>query len=355
MSKKINLKSLSKDEISRFMEGQGLPKYRTVQLLKWMHEKYVTSLDEISEFSKDLRSRLGEIAFIGHIEVVKRERSSDGTEKFLFGLEDGQTIESVLIPDKERLTLCISSQAGCAMGCLFCFTGRSGLIRNLKAWEIIDQILSVNRLIMPKKVTNIVFMGMGEPLANFDEVVEALKRIISYIGISKRKITLSTAGLASKILELPGKAPEVNLAISLNAATDAVRDRIMPINRKYPLRSLIEACRRFPLKPRRMITFEYVLIAGVNDSVQDARRLVRLLKGIRCKVNLIPLNPHEGSDLKRPSDSGILAFQKVLTDDNMTALIRESKGRDILAACGQLRGGYTGEQGRSVGKGGNSR
>lgn len=350
MSKKINLKSLSKDEISRFMEEQGLPKYRTAQLLKWMHEKYVTSLDEISEFSKDLRHRLGEIAFIGNLEVEKRERSSDGTEKFLFGLEDGQTIESVLIPDKYRLTLCISSQVGCAMGCCFCLTGRSGLTRNLKAWEIVDQILMVNRLIMPEKITNIVFMGMGEPLANFDEVVDALKRIISYIGISKRRITVSTAGLVPKILELSRKAPDVNLAISLNAATDAVRDRIMPINKKYPLRSLIEACRRYPLKPRRMITFEYVLIAGVNDSAQDARRLVMLLKGIRSKVNLIPLNPHEGSELQRPSDAAVLAFQKVLTDNNMTALIRESRGQDILAACGQLRGGYTGEQGRPAGE-----
>ena len=233
------------------------------------------------------------------------------------------------------------------MGCRFCLTGKTGLIRNLKAWEIVEQILSVNRLIMPKKITNIVFMGMGEPLANFDEVVEALKRIISYFGISKRRITLSTAGLAPKILELPGKAPEVNLAISLNAATDAVRDRLMPVNKKYPIRSLIEACRRFPLKPRRLLTFEYVLIAGVNDSVEDGRRLVRLLRGLRCKVNLIPLNPPNpevGSDLQRPSDAAVLAFQKVLVDNNLTALIRESKGQDILAACGQLRGRYSGEQ-----------
>ncbi|RPI37462.1 MAG: radical SAM protein, partial [Nitrospiraceae bacterium] len=188
------------------------------------------------------------------------------------------------------------------------------------------------------KITNIVMMGMGEPLANFDEVVEALKRIVLYTGISKRKITLSTAGLAPKILELPGKAPDVNLAISLNATTDAVRDRIMPVNKKYPIKTLMEACRRFPLKPRRRITFEYVLISGVNDSSEDARRLVRLLRGIRCKVNLIPFNPHEGSELQRPSDVSVLAFQKILTDSNLTALIRESKGQDILAACGQLRG-----------------
>ena len=347
MSKKINLKALSKDEISGFMEQQGLPKYRTDQLLDWLYIRYAASLDDITEFSKDLRKRLGGIACIGNLQLVKRQQSSDGTEKFLFELEDGQTIESVLIPDKDRLTLCISSQVGCAMGCRFCLTGKSGLIRNLRAWEIVEQILSVNRLIMPKKITNIVFMGMGEPLANFDEVVEALKRIISYFGISKRRITLSTSGLAPKILELPGRAPEVNLAISLNATTDAVRDRLMPVNKKYPIRSLLEACGKFPLRPRRMLTFEYVLIAGVNDSVEDGSRLVRLLRGLRCTVNLIPLNPpdpHAGSDLQRPSDAAVLAFQKVLEENNMTVLIRESKGQDILAACGQLRGRYSVER-----------
>ena len=325
-----------------FVEARGLPKYRADQLRNWIYERYASSLEEITEFSKDLRTRLGEIAYIGNLTVVERQLSSDGTEKFLFGLEDGQTVESVLIPDKDRLTLCISSQVGCAMGCRFCLTGKSGLLRNLRAWEILDQILSVNRLIRPKKITNIVLMGMGEPMANFEEVVDALKCIISFTGISKRKITLSTAGLAPKILELPKMAPDINLAISLNATTDTVRDRIMPINRKYPIRSLLDACRRYPLKPRRMITVEYVLISGINDSLEDARRLVRLLKGLRCKVNLIPLNPHEGSGLQRPSDVIVLAFQRVLTDNNMTALIRESKGQDILAACGQLRGNMPG-------------
>jgi len=348
LSNRINLKSLSRDQISVFVEAQGLPKFRADQLLNWIYERYASSLDEITEFSKDLRASLGEISYIGSLTVVKRQQSSDGTEKFLFGLEDGQTVESVLIPDKDRLTLCISSQVGCAMGCSFCLTGKSGLIRNLRAWEILDQILSVNRLIKPKKITNIVLMGMGEPLANFEEVVDALKRIISFIGISKRKITLSTAGLVPKILELPKMAPDINLAISLNATTDTVRDRLMPVNRKYPIRSLLDACRRYPLKPRRMITVEYVLISGINDSVEDARRLVRLLKGLRCKVNLIPLNPHEGSILQRPSDVSVLAFQRVLTDNNMTALIRVSKGQDILAACGQLKGKYAVEPGKNI-------
>jgi 23S rRNA (adenine2503-C2)-methyltransferase len=343
LSNRINLKSLSRDKIFDFIEARGLPRYRADQLLNWIYERYASSLENITEFSKYLRTSLAEIAYIGNLTVAKRQLSSDGTEKFLFGLEDGQTIESVLIPDKDRVTLCISSQVGCAMCCGFCLTGKSGLVRNLRAWEILDQVLSVNRLIKPKKITNIVLMGMGEPLANFEEVVDALKRIVLFIGISKRKITLSTSGLAPKILELPKAAPDINLAISLNATTDTVRDRLMPINRKYPIRVLIDALRRYPLKPRRIITIEYVLISGINDSVEDARRLARLLKGIRCKVNLIPLNPHEGSDLKRPADVSVLAFQKVLTDNNMTALIRESKGQDILAACGQLRGVHAGE------------
>ena len=241
MSNRTNLKSLTRDKISDFIEARGLPKYRADQLLNWMYERHASSLEEITEFSKDLRTSLGEFSYIGSLAVVKRQRSSDGTEKFLFGLEDGQTIESVLIPEKDRLTLCISSQVGCAMGCSFCLTGKSGLIRNLRAWEIFDQILSVNRLIKPKKITNIVLMGMGEPMANFEEVVDALKRIISFTGISKRKITLSTSGLAPKILDLSKAAPDINLAISLNATTDTVRDRLMPINRKYPIRVLTDA------------------------------------------------------------------------------------------------------------------
>jgi 23S rRNA (adenine2503-C2)-methyltransferase len=263
--------------------------------------------------------------------------SKDGTEKFLFLLEDDQTIESVLILDENRHTLCISSQVGCAMGCVFCLTGKSGFIRNLQAHEIVDQIIAVNRLIQPEKVTNVVFMGMGEPLLNFDNVVEALWRVVGFIGISKRKITLSTSGIVPKISLLPQKAPAVNLAVSLNAASDAVRDKLMPVNRKYPVQSVIDACRKYPLQHGRRITFEYVIIEGENDSAEDANRLVKLLKGLRCKINLIPLNTHEYSDLKSPAYDRILAFQKILLKKNVRALIRASRGQDILAACGQLR------------------
>ena len=344
MSKKTNLKSLSKGEIFRFIVDKGLPRYRSDQLIRWIYKKYATKIDEITEFSNDLRNALNKIAFISNLELVKRLKSLDGTEKFLFSLEDGQTIESVLITDKglclRRITLCISSQAGCAMGCSFCLTGRLGLIRNLKSYEIVDQIISVNRIIRPEKITNIVLMGMGEPLANFDEVVEALWKVVLFIGISKRKITLSTAGIVPKILLLPEKAPEVNLAISLNATTDVSRNEIMPVNKKYPLKSLINACKKYPLQPKRKITFEYVLIDGKNDSIEDANRLVNLLRGLRCKINLIPLNPHDGTNLKRPSDQNVLEFQKILLQNNMRALIRESKGQDILAACGQLKAIY---------------
>ena len=335
---KINLKSLSKDQIFHFVTDQGLPLYRAEQLIHWIYEKYVADIDEITEFSTGLRNSLKGIAFMSNLQSAERLKSSDGTEKFLFSLEDGETIESVLIPDDGRLTLCISSQVGCAMGCLFCLTARCGLVRSLKSYEILDQIISVNRIIRPKKVTNIVFMGMGEPLANFDEVVEALWRIVNFFGISKRKITLSTAGIVPKMLLLPAKAPDINIAISLNATTDKVRNEIMPITKRYPLKSLINACKKYPLRPGRRITVEYVLIQGKNDSLEDAHRLVKLLRGLRCKINLIPLNPHQGSDLKRPSNQRVSEFQEILMQNNVRALIRESKGQDILAACGQLRG-----------------
>ncbi len=369
---KTNLKSLSKDGIFDFINGLGLPRYRADQLIQWIYKKYASSVDEITVFSKDLRHTLNEHAFISNLKLEKSLKSSDGTEKFLFALEDGQTIESVLIPDRDRLTLCISSQVGCALGCRFCRTGKLGLIRNLSAYEIVDQVIAVNRILshhkiplhplllnppLPPllkggegglpggrgdfvflKITNIVLMGMGEPLANFDEVIEALWRIVLFIGISKRKITLSTAGIVPKIALLAEKAPEINLAVSLNATTDASRSEIMPVNKRYPLKSLVDACRKFPLQPRRRITFEYVLISGINDSSEDARRLVKLLRGIRCKINLIPLNLLEGNGLKRPSEKTVLEFQKILVQNNMTAFIRESRGKDILAACGQLRG-----------------
>ena len=333
----INIKSLSKNDLLRFAQEQTLPRYRAQQLLHWIYQRYVTSIDDITEFSKELRKKLAEKAYISNLGIVRHLHSSDGSEKYLFSLEDGNRIESVLIPDENRLTLCISSQVGCAMGCRFCMTGAGGFIRNLKAHEIVDQVIAVNRILHPRKVTNLVLMGMGEPFENFDEVVEALWRIMLFIGISKRKITVSTAGVAPKISLFSEKAPEVNLAVSLNAATDEVRSDLMPLNRKYPLKLLLASCKKYPLQPSRKITFEYVIIKDKNDSAEDAKKLVKLLKGLRCKVNLIPFNPFPGTALQRPPDHRILSFQKILLEGHVRALVRESKGLDIQAACGQLK------------------
>ena len=338
---KTDLKALSKQGLESFIRESGLPAFRTKQLLHWIYEKRAQSIDGITEFSKELRENFSKAAYISSLAILKRLTSEDGTEKFLFGLEDGESIESVLIPDKDRLTLCISSQVGCAMKCRFCLTGKMTLRRNLKAHEIADQIISAGRLIEPRKITNIVFMCMGEPLANFDEVVESLRRITGLLKISKRRITISTSGIAPKILELGGiGVPRVNLAISLNATTDEVRDRLMPVNKKYPLSSLLGACRRFPLEPGRRITFEYVLLEGVNDTIDDAKRLAKMLRDLPCKVNLIPFNQYEGSEFRRPPDETIARFQNILVDKHITAFVRKSKGQDILAACGQLKAGY---------------
>jgi len=352
---KINLKALSLKELTEFIGTLGHRPYRARQVINWIYKKHAASFDEMTDMSKSFRELLGKTVFISNMKLIKKQISKDGTQKFLLALEDGETIESVLIPDKNRLTLCISSQIGCAMGCKFCMTGSLGLRRNLKAHEIVDQIIAVQRLIDSssihlnrnfggkrhqsncKKITNIVFMGMGEPLHNFTEIIEALWRIINFIGFSKRKITLSTAGIIPRIFELAKKGPQISLAVSLNATTDTVRNNIMPINRKYPLKKLIKACREFPLAPGRKITFEYVLLSGVNDSKDDALRLVKLLRGIKSKVNLIQYNPcSKKAEFRNPSEDNISVFQKILLNSGVTAIIRKSMGEDISAACGQL-------------------
>lgn len=336
----VDLKALSKEELETFIKESGLPSFRARQILHWIYEKFATSIDDITELSKDLRRALSEKAYISNLNILDKRVSKDCTEKFLFALQDGESIESVLIPDENRLTLCISSQVGCAMNCRFCMTGRLGLKRNLSAHEIVDQIISVSRLIRPRVITNIVLMGMGEPLNNFKNVVEALWRMKNLMNISPKRITLSTSGIVPRIIELPKVAPPVNLAISLNATTDAVRDYLMPINKTYPLSQLLDACKKYPLQRGRRITFEYVMIKGINDSMDDAKRLVKLLKGIPSKINLIPFNPVEGIDFERPDEDTVIKFQNILLQNNMTAIIRKSKGIDIGAACGQLKAGY---------------
>lgn len=336
----INLKALKSTEIESFIKSLGLPSYRSRQLIQWIYEKLARDIDEITVFSKELRKTLKEKAYIGNLQIIDRMVSKDGTTKYLLELEDGESIESVLIPDQKRLTLCISSQAGCPMGCAFCLTGTIGLKRNLHAHEIVDQVITVKREY--PDITNIVFMGMGEPLLNLENTIEALKRLIEFMHFSPRRITVSTCGIPEKIEALYQAFPKTppNLAISLNATTDEVRSGLMPVNKVYPLKILFESLKKLSLPPRRRITFEYVLLEGINDTDEDARRLVKLLKGIPSKVNLIPFNPVEGMEFKRPSEERILGFQKILTDSHLTALIRKSKGQDILAACGQLRARY---------------
>lgn len=350
--RRMNLKALSLDGFESFAQELGWPKYRAHQLLDWIYRKKAVRFDAMTNLPKRDRDLLEERAFIGDLEPVRRQQSSDGTQKFLFRLSDGQEIESVLIPEEDRRTLCISTQVGCTLDCAFCLTGTMGLLRNLKAHEIVDQVLWIQRDLEQQPdgssgahsraplLNNIVLMGMGEPLANDREVTEALRRLThpKMVGFSPRRITVSTSGLAPQIRKLGESGLNVNLAVSLNATTNAVRDRLMPaVNQLYPLEVLLEACRAYPIPPRRRLFIEYVLLKGVNDAEADARRLIPLLKGIRCKVNLIPFNEFSGSPFRRPDDETVLRFQEILLNAHLTTFIRKSRGRDILAACGQLR------------------
>ncbi len=338
----INIKSLDFEALQTALIEQGMKKYRAGQIWAWIYSHHARSFEEMTNISKAEREVLTSRFFVSLPVIARTESSADGTRKFLFALQDRHTCESVLIPDKDRLTLCISSQVGCMQACRFCLTGRGGFIRNLRFWEISDQVLEISRLLKregARSITNIVLMGMGEPLANFDEVIRALRIITSEkgLGFSPRRVTVSTDGLVPEIGKLGASGVKVNLAVSLNATTDAVRDAIMPVNRRYPIRELLAACRRFPLDPRRRITFEYVLLKGVNDAAEDAERLAKMLRGMKCKINLIPFNPFPGSEFKRPDEAAVRRFQDILVRSNYTAPVRESRGRDISAACGQLR------------------
>ncbi|MDQ6732754.1 MAG: 23S rRNA (adenine(2503)-C(2))-methyltransferase RlmN [Nitrospirota bacterium] len=339
LKRSINLSSLSFSAAEQFIQDLGWPRYRTSQLFRWLYRKRVRTIDEMTDFSQAARRQLQQLARIARFEKVQVIRSSDGTRKFVARLEDDLSIESVLIPDAGRLTLCLSTQVGCTLDCRFCLTATMGLKRNLHAYEIVDQVLTVQDRLEPgERLTSLVLMGMGEPLANFDAVADAIARITNIdwgLGIPARRITLSTAGLASRFQDVA--ALGVNLAISLNATTNAQRDLLMPtVNRLHPLDRLLVACRQYPLAPHRRLTFEYVLLGGVNDTEQDAKRLVKLLNGIRCKINLIPFNEFSGNTFRRPDDAMVFRFQSVLRQAGLDAFIRKSKGRDVLGACGQL-------------------
>jgi 23S rRNA (adenine2503-C2)-methyltransferase len=339
-SNKTDIKDLTNDQLILWLESKGLEPYRAAQILKWIYLRQTDTFDIMTDVGKEIRKLLSRHFSIARLEKARIETSQDGSKKYLFKLNDGKHVESVLIPEKDHYTLCISTQVGCAQGCRFCLTARGGLVRNLTRGEIIAQVRDVSKCLDgPKRLTNIVLMGMGEPLANYSNVVSAINTITDSnygLGFSSRRLTLSTAGLVPKLSSL-GRDTSVNLAISLNATDNKTRNMLMPINRKYPLEKLLDACAGYPLLPRRRITFEYILIKGINDSITDAKRLVTLLRPIRAKINLIPFNEYEGSEFNRPEESAIFNFKEILNKNDYTAIIRHSKGQDISAACGQLR------------------
>ena len=352
INKKANLLEITRDLLVDWLTDRKIAAYRADQIQKWIYLKQVDNFDLMTDLSKDIRSLLSKHFFVGRLESELIESSRDGSFKYLFKLDDGKRIESVLIPEKDHYTLCVSSQVGCAQGCRFCLTATGGFERNLTRGEIIAQARDIkNALGDEKRLTNIVFMGMGEPLANYKNLVSAIGILTDNdagLRFASRRITVSTAGLVPKISAL-GNDTRVNLAVSLNATDNKTRDSLMPINRKYPLEKLLEACRQYRTAPGRRITFEYILIKGVNDSEADARRLANMLRSIRCKINLIPFNTHEGCGFERPSEATINRFQDILIGKNYTVMVRMSKGQDISAACGQLRARSTGQRARGKG------
>jgi len=335
----INLLSLTEPQMVTFVRTQGWPDYRAGQILRWLYQRRARAIAHMTDLSARDRRTLSELAIIDRSTHCTVLTSQDGTRKLLLTFDDGLTIETVLIPDAARLTLCVSTQIGCMLDCGFCLTGTMGLKRNLKSYEIVDQVLTAqDQLAADERITNLVFMGMGEPLANLDALTTAITCLTNKswgLGWSPRRITVSTAGLASRLKEVA--ALGVNLAISLNATTEEQRQDLMPaVSEITSLKSLLAACRRCPLLPNRRLTFEYVLLAGVNDRPADAQRLVRLVRGIRCKVNLIPFNEFPGTRFHRPTDHDVLRFQSALREAGIDVFVRQSRGRDVLGACGQL-------------------
>lgn len=336
-----DLRDLQLQDMQTLLAEAGEPGFRAKQLCHWVYKRQALDLEQMTDLPERLRQQLQERVYISAPTVLRQQHSADGTEKFLFGLTDGNQVETVLIPAEDRRTLCVSTQVGCAIGCRFCLTTQGGLVRSLRAAEIVGQVLY---FLAPGKApervfTNIVFMGMGEPLDNFRGTVQALRILTAEwgLGISPRRITVSTSGLVRRLEAFGREDLKVNLAVSLNATTDAVRTQIMPINKAYPIDTLLAACRAFPLVVRQRITFEYVLLADVNDSLEDAQRLVQLLRGLRCKVNLLPFNEVPGVPYRRPADTAVERFQAYLAQHHISAFVRQSRGRDISAACGQLR------------------
>ena len=347
----VNLLGLDRVGLENFFASIDEKKFRATQVMKWMHQMGVTDFQEMNNLSKDLRTRLSETACVQNLEVAEDMLSKDGTRKWLLKLPDGNHIEAVFIPEDERGTLCVSSQVGCALDCSFCSTGRQGFNRNLTTGEIISQVWLAAQLLEDeridnekspgRKITNVVMMGMGEPLLNFDNVVRAVRIMMDDFayGLSKRRVTVSTAGVIPAMDRL-GDTLDMRLAVSLHATNDELRNELVPVNKKYPLKELMSACHRFIEKQnaRSRITFEYVMLDGINDKPEHARELIKLLKDIPTLMNLIPFNPFEGSGYKTSSRNAVMRFSEILHKAGMTTVIRKTRGDDIDAACGQLAG-----------------
>ncbi len=338
----MDIKSFTKTDLEAWLVEHGEKPYRAAQILKWVYQRGATTFDEMSDLSLALRAKLAQAFSVDRLSCARTTQASDGTRKFLFALADNRHIESVLIPADDRLTLCISSQVGCAMGCRFCATAQVRPVRDLTETEILSQIWEVQQALPAEhKLTNLVFMGMGEALANYDHVVKALNVITADWGLnfSPRRVTVSTVGLVPQMHRLLTET-NVNLTVSLTATTNELRNSLMPINRRFPLEQLLSACRTLPMSPRKRVTFAYTMLKDVNDSSEDARRLTRLLHGLRAKVNLIPFNPFPGSPFLSSPRSQIDQFRQILLDKGIHATIRESRGQDAQAACGQLAAVY---------------
>jgi len=341
-----NLLGLDRAGMEAFFESIGEKKFRATQVMKWIHQLGVIDFQEMNNLSKDLRNQLAESSCIRNLDVSQDMLSKDGTRKWLLELPDGNHIETVFIPEDDRGTLCVSSQVGCALDCSFCSTGRQGFNRNLTTAEIISQVWLAAQLLDEekkpgRKITNVVMMGMGEPLLNFDSVVEAVRIMMDDFayGLSKRRVTVSTAGVVPAMDRL-GDTLDMRLAVSLHATNDELRNELVPVNKKYPLKELMAACRRFIDKQnsRSRITFEYVMLDGINDQPEHARELIKLLKDMPTLMNLIPFNPFEGSGYRTSSNNAVDRFRKILHESGMTTVVRKTRGEDIDAACGQLAG-----------------
>ncbi|HIE29555.1 TPA: 23S rRNA (adenine(2503)-C(2))-methyltransferase RlmN [Candidatus Poribacteria bacterium] len=341
---KINLKGLELHELEKLVQQWGQERFRARQLMLWLYHKRATNFDEMTDIAKSFRADLMEKAYISQLKLITKTKSAiDDTVKYLFELQDGNRIESVLMYDQNRVTVCVSTQVGCAQGCVFCATGMMGFARNLTSAEIIDQLMGIEAdLGGGKKATNVVFMGMGEPLANYKQTMKALRLMTDPEGlmVAARKITVSTLGLAPKIKAFANDGLKVGLAVSLNATTNEVRNRLMPVNKRYPIEEVLPAAKEWALKIGRRVTIEYVLIRGVNDSPDDAHRLCQILHDVPSKLNLIPFNEIEGSSFQRPEPERVEEFREIAASRYYVVPVRLSRGRDIVAACGQLRTQY---------------